>query len=230
MAKVVVSTRAFQSKDVSLLMRKKLGKLLYRQTVDRFIQGGDDEIRFVPLARKRPDGTMTNVLHPTGKHLLSHLGYDFDARTVSVKTEGPGAAHLQKGTVGKFAPGVGQGTMPTIKPVYAKALFIPISPKAAAMTSRDRLGGADVVAIREKIKSLRAKTGKQAARSLAAAQDKLEAAKQAAKGNGLIRGKDFVFASKVDLPPRPFLRISRKNRAEIARVLSGKPPEAPYVR
>jgi hypothetical protein len=37
----------------------------------------------------------------------------------------------------------------------------------------------------------------------------------------LKKGEDFIFVSKVDLPPRPFLRVSRRNAEEIGELLAG---------
>jgi phage gpG-like protein len=101
----------------------------------------------------------------------------------------------QFGTVGADAPDVGQGTLPTIKPVRAKALFIPLTPRAQ--------------------KSVRVASGPKITR----------------RGSGrnkagpvmfdLVPGVDFIFLKKVDIPPRPFLRVSRKNAEEIAELFEG---------
>ena len=224
MVKVTFDISAMTSQARLRLVREQVGKALYRQSFDRILKGGDDEVTFVPLRFHRPDGSSDHVLNHTGQHLLAHMDYDYDANSVSVFTQAPGARVMQLGTVGKSAPGVGQGILPTIKPVYAKALFIPISVKAASMTSRDRNGGADVVKLRQEIKDLRGKKGKQAANMLARRVDKLEKVKEAQKGSGLVKGVDFIFAQKVDLPPRPFLRMGKSDVKELGEVFAGHRP------
>jgi phage gpG-like protein len=206
------------------LVREAVGKALYRQSVDRILTGGDDEITFVPLRFSRPDGSTGKVLHPTGKHLLDHMDYNYDATSAWVETQGPGARVHQLGTIGKSAPGIGQGELPTIKPVFAKALFIPLSVKAASMTSRDRNMGVDARAARETIKKLAGKTDKKSRDRRDREQAKLDQLKSDRAGSGLEYGRDFLLLQKVDLPPRPYFRLSKKNGEELARVVQGLRP------
>lgn len=274
MPRVVVDLTPFHSPERFRLVREAIGKALYRQSMDRMLKGGDDEITFVPLRFPRPDGSVDHIMNPTGKHLAAHMDYDTDPKSAWVRTEAPGAKTLLLGTVGKSAPGVGQGTEPTIRPIFAKALFIPLSVKAAEMTSRDRNAGIDVAGLRKEIKELRgrlshktgdmkvikqiqdeikgiqrnkpmravhrlavmqkrkqiaaikATTGKSVQTALNNRMDKLEKLKEHRTSLGLERGKDFIFASKVDLPPRPYFRVSQSNAAEFAGIVAGAPPKA----
>ena len=228
MTRLVIDLTPLKSPGFIRALKERLGMLLRAQSHTRLMKGGDDELTFAPLKFPRPDGSQNNPLMHTGKHLDDHLEYGHDATGVWVKTEGPGAAVQQEGTVGASAAGVGAGKRPTIKPVYAKALFIPLTMKAEDLTSRQRSGASDTVmgvqAERERLKELqgRARKDKRNADAIAKQEARVAEAVANRKALGLIWGVDYVWASKVDIPPRPFLRISAGNAKEIAQVVEGK--------
>lgn len=95
------------------------------------------------------------------------------------------------------------GILPDIVPVHAKALFIPLT----------QLG-------KESYEAMKGRSPK--ARTIYAGISHVEPASQdptAAAGPGMgtaVYGKDFIFLSKVALPPRPQLPTSDHERAELA--------------
>lgn len=187
--------RAFNRQTFNRL-KKRIGILLMEQTIDRIESGGDDEIAFKKLPRDRPNGSKDRPLYDTGSHLLDSITYGTEADGPWVGTTWEGARVHQFGTVGAGADGVGQGTLPTIKPVRAKALFIPLTTRAQ--------------------KSVRVKSGPKIVRQ----------GTRKKKGKlvnfDLVPGVDFIFLKKADIPPRPFLRVSRKNAEEIAELFEGE--------
>ena len=231
MIRVTVDLSPFGSPGFMRVLKELIADLLKHQTISRLLKGGDDELTFAPLKFPRVDGSQNRPLVGPGEGLRKHLATGWDSTGVYVKTEGPGAAVHQEGTVGASAPGIGAGKRPTIKPVYAKALFIPLTMKAAKMTRDERNaggpGGPGIVEARERLKELKGRERKDARNKAAIekAHAALREAIAARNAMGLIRGKDFVFASKVDIPPRPFLRISKGNAKDIAQVFAGGTPK-----
>jgi phage gpG-like protein len=177
-------------------IKRQIAILLQEQTIDRIEASGDDEIQFKSLPRDRPNGSRTRPLYDTGSHLLDSITNGVDADGAWVGSTFEGAKIHQFGTVGADSPEIGPGTLPTIRPVRAKALFIPLTPRAQ--------------------KSVRVASGPKITR----------------KGSGrnkkgpvmfdLVPGVDFIFLKKSDVPPRPFLRVSRKNAEEIAELFEGE--------
>jgi phage gpG-like protein len=174
---------------------KRVSKLLMEQTLDRIESGGDDEITFEPLKFDRPNGSRDRPLWGNGSHLHSSItsGVDEDGPWVGSTFEG--ANVHQFGTVGGSSRDSGSGTLPTIKPKRAKALFIPLTSRAQKSVRTTDMG-------RVLRKSKRKRKGVMVMEDLK-------------------KGEDFIFVSKVDLPPRPFLRVSRRNAEEIGELLAG---------
>lgn len=178
-------------------VRRKWAALLEKRVLDRIEEGGDDEVRFAPLGFDRVDKSRARPLYHTGSHLHTSITSGTTADSAWVGSSMRGSRALQFGTVGKKADGVGQGKLPTIVPRNAKALFIPLTPRAAASV---RVAGPPVRRVFRK------------------------------KGRGkapptvvdLQRGVDFLLVSKVDLPPRPFLRLSASDKQALADILRGK--------
>jgi phage gpG-like protein len=185
------------SKEALHRLKERIGRELKRQTLDRIRHGGDDEIKFAPLDFARPMGGKGSPLFATGRHLYRSIAYGLDSESVWVGSNFIGARVHQYGTVGKSSPGVGQGRLPSIVPVRAKALFIPLSRMGAGRTAlRETPGGNKRFALRRR------------------------------KGEdtdvGLKQGKDFLLLQKVDIRPRPFLRMSRQNVQDLVAIMGGK--------
>ncbi len=195
--------RGVTGKSGRATIMKRVAILLQEQTLDRIESGGDDEIRFEPLKFDRPDGSRDRPLWKNGSHLHSSITHGTEGSGVAwVGSTMKGSAVLLLGTVGKRAEGVGQGVKRTIEPKNAKALFIPLSVRAQnAVRIGGKVGARRVVGT---------KGGK---------------AKKGRRGNQFVdlkKGEDFILVSKVDLPPRPFLRLSKGNLAEIVASIEGK--------
>lgn len=177
-------------------IKAKMAILLQEQTIDRIEASGDDEIQFKPLPRDRPNGSRTRPLFDTGSHILDSITNGVDPDGAWVGSSFDGAPIHQFGTVGADSPDVGTGTLPTIRPVRAKALFIPLTPRAQ--------------------KSVRVPSGPKMVR---------KGSKKGKTGPvmfDLVPGVDFIFLKKSDVPPRPFLRVSRRNAEEIAELFEGE--------
>lgn len=178
-------------------IRKRWAAILLEQVLDRIENGGDEEIRFAPLAFNRIDGSKDRPLYRNGSHLHTSITSGVSGNAVWCGSTMKGSRVLQRGTKGKSAEGVGQGKNPTIVPVRAKALFIPLTARAQNSV---RVHGPPVRRIVKP--SFRTKKPKPVGE--------------------LVRGEDFILVSKVDLPPRPFLRLTKANKQELADVLRGK--------
>lgn len=185
---------ALTGKGMKIRM-KRMAVLVQERVIDRIEKGGDDEITFARLDFKRTSGDSENPLYSTGSHLMSSITHGIGGRGFWVGSTMKGSPVLQHGTVGKTSPGVGRGTMPTIRPKTAKALFIPLTPRAAkSVITLSQIG-------KKVRKGLGRKKGK-----------KVE--------TDLKQGKDFVFVSKADIRPRPFLRLSVKDMKELAKIMA----------
>ena len=176
-------------------IKKKIAVLLQEQTIDRIESSGDDEIQFKPLPRDRPNGSRGRPLWDTGSHILDSITSGVDADGAWVGSTFEGSNIHQFGTVGADSPEVGQGTLPTIRPVRAKALFIPLTVRAQ--------------------KSVRVSSGPKIVRRGSTRN------RTGPVMFDLVAGVDFIFLKKADIPPRPFLRVSRKNAEEIADLFKG---------
>jgi hypothetical protein len=120
---------AFQK--AKLRARKELmAAALLRQVQNRIKNGGDEEYLFPALDFPRPDGSTNNPLYHTGKHLLESLKTFVTTEAFGLKSRFKGAEVLNKGTVGKG------GTLPTIRPTDASALFIPLTSKGEKLGSK----------------------------------------------------------------------------------------------
>jgi len=190
-----VDVQSALNRDTIRRIKAQMAFLLQEQTNDRIETSGDDEISFETLPRDRPNGSRDRPLYDTGSHLLDSITHGVDADGAWVGSTFQGAKIHQFGTVGARAADVGQGTLPTIRPVRAKALFIPLTTRAQ--------------------KSVRVGSGPKITRM----------GSRKAKGTNvmfdLVPGVDFIFLKKADIPPRPFLRVSRKNAEEIAELFEG---------
>ena len=120
---------AFQKKRLRA-KKELMAQALLRQTQNRVRNGGDEEYRFPALDFPRPDGTTANPLFRTGKHLLESLKAFVMTESFGLKSRFKGADVLNKGTVGKG------GTLPTIRPTNATALFIPLTSKGEKAGSK----------------------------------------------------------------------------------------------
>lgn len=170
---------------------KQIAILLQEQTIDRIEQGGDDEITFAPLDFPRPTGETDNPLFSTGIHLRDSITHGVDHDGPWVGSTFIGSAILQFGTKGKG------GKLPTIVPKTAKALFIPLTTKAAkSVRVKEMAAGGD-------IKKLRKTPSRRDGRNV---------------NVDLIKGEDFLLLQKVDIRPREYLRMSAKNLEEIIEV------------
>ncbi len=184
--------------DALKRVRAKWAQLLEEQVLDRIETGGDDEIRFAPLGFSRADKSRDRPLWHNGSHLHTSITSGVSGNSAWVGSTMRGSKALQRGTRGKRAEGVGQGTLPTIVPVKAGALFIPISVRAQ---NSIRVQGPPV-------RRMGVAKGKKGRKPMPLVD--------------LREGEDFILVKKVDLPPRPFLRLSKRNREELADVLRGK--------
>jgi hypothetical protein len=224
--RVYINIRDLFSGDRMAGVKHRMGEVLVRQTQDRLRNGGDDEVKFSPLDFPRPDGTTDHPLFHGGGYLLDHISAAFNRHSVFCGSEQEGSRVLLLGTEGKFGVGpdgsMVRGKLPTIKPVHAKALFIPLTARAAGMTSRERnTGRVAYQHAKAKLESLKAqqsaRPNKAKARMIANwAAKKKEAWTQMKKSNTLEQGKDFLLLKKVDIRPRPFLRMSKTGMLEVA--------------
>lgn len=164
---------------------KKLGLLLQEQTIRRIREGKDDEITFKPLDFVRPDGSKDRPLFDTGHHLIDSITHGVDDDGAWVGSNFVGAAVHQQGTTGKG------GTKKTIKPVRAKALFIPRSREAARSVPETKAG-----------KKVRVVAKKSQGRTI----------------KKTVKRQDFLLVGKVDINARPFLRLSKGNLEEVTRL------------
>ncbi len=189
-AVVQIDLKGVFKRQATQRRKRRIGQIMLEQVIDRVESGGDEEEKFAPLDFTRPNGSKDNPLNDTGTHLLRSLAYGFDEKGVWVGSNFIGAAIQNLGTVGKG------GTLPTIRPVIADALFLPLTPRAAksvlqfgwSMSERRRVG-------------LQKKKGKRVATTLE-------------------KGVDFKFISKADIRPRRFLKLTEANKAEIRDVFA----------
>lgn len=151
-----------------------VGTLLTQQVKERFkTQGKSGNV--VWPSKKISDGR--SILTGRSAGLLNSFMYVREGRTrVSVLSSLPYAKVHQLGTWGKG------GQLPTIRPVRAKMLFIPLNDRAASSVAIQR---AVVIGGRGTFRRMRVAT----------------------RGgpSPLKFGRDFVFAKKVDIPARPML-------------------------
>lgn len=177
-------------------IRKRWAAILQKSVLDRIENGGDEEVRFAPLAFQRIDKSRDRPLYRNGSHLHTSITSGVDGDAAWVGSTMRGAKALQMGTIGKRAPGVGRGLLPTIVPRNAKALFIPLTARAQNSV---RVPGPRRMGLPGKSRS-----------------------KKKLPLIDLQAGVDFILVSKVDLPPRPFLRLSKADKEDLAGVLKGK--------
>ena len=194
-----------------------IGRLMVQQVRDRFAsQGASGGVKW---PNKRFDDGRA-VLTGRMSTLLKSFTYAIEqTETRAVirlfSTEWYGIVH-QLGTVGKG------GKLKTIVPKRAKALFIPLTDRAKTST---RYGGKEAVEYRQKTRmdatggAVRAATTGRVLRS---------GVRSALKPGKFVDGKlcvqnrdgewepghpDFIFARKVDIPPRPMLPTSKGEQA-----------------
>lgn len=107
--------------------------VLLRQVQDRIRSGGDEEYTFPPLDFARPDGSRGRPLYQNGKLLLDSMKPFVTEQNFGVSSNFIGARVQLRGTVGKG------GTLPTIVPRNAKALYLPLSPAGQQATNGGRV-------------------------------------------------------------------------------------------
>lgn len=161
---------------------ERVAVLLNEQVQERFdTQGASGG---TPWPAKRDGGPALIGIDKTYRNYA-------DERSATVAATHSFAAVHHKGTVGKG------GSEPTIKPVRAKALFIPLTDRARAAYDASRGGGDRPLRVVRSLDGTRLEPVNHSSTAF----------------EGLIRGVDFIFASKVDLPPRPQLPTSAPERA-----------------
>lgn len=155
----------------------RVSALLHAQVGERFTtQGASGGVAWPPRWLGRP----------ASNHLLGTFEATATDDAAQVASGAPGARVQQLGTVGKG------GVLPDIRPVRAKALFVPISDRARQQGPTPMIPSA---------RSMRLKQ----------------------QSAGLVRGKivdgkvqppnaDYVFLSRVKIPPRPMLPDSQRER------------------
>jgi phage gpG-like protein len=152
-----------------------LGLYLVQQVKDRFrSQGASGGRPWLPKRRQDGRAVLTGRI---GRLLNSFAHAIVGKSSVAVFSDTPYAKVHQLGTVGKG------GTLPTIYPRRARALWIPLTDAAARMGPTRMVVG---------------RGGFRGAKS------------------ALVAGKDFIFAKKVDIPPRRMLPESRNEQANQA--------------
>ena len=161
-----------------------MGTLLVQQVKERFkTQGKSANIGWP--SKRISDGR--SILTGRSAGLLNSFTWIQEgAKRVSVLSTAPYAFVHQLGTIGKG------GTLPTVRPVRAKALFIPLNDRAASSTLVRT-----AVVIDNQARGFR----------------KLRVATRGGPAP-LKYGRDFVLAKKVDIPPRPMLPDSDHERRD----------------
>ncbi len=167
--------------------KDRMVAVLLDQTKRRLMDGADEDGPLPPLDFPRLDGSTNNPLNRTGANILNTLTHAVTANSFWVGSRFIGARVHQYGTVGKG------GLLPSIRPVRAKALFIPMSHRGA---KSDIFNTPDATPEHPR-RMVKVKRG------------------------GLIRfqqlkqGKDFMLLQKVDIRPRRFLKLTGAGRREL---------------
>lgn len=212
------AAEAFITGEVPQPAADALGMFLEQQVKDRFrTQGASSG---TPWKKKRNDDGRATLTGRTGNLLRSFhhkSGMQDGKMTVSVYSDELYAFVHQNGTIGAG------GTLPDIKPVKAKALFIPLTDRAAssqrvegapAATFRRRMGMGAGGPIRiaskgrkvlSKIPEERANKTKVFASLKQGRIHKGQLQVKDAKGEWIPGRPDFIFLKVVKIPPRPML-------------------------
>lgn len=199
---------------------RALGMLLVQQVKDRFRTHGRSgsvqwRRKWIEDGRELMIGS--GSLLDSWSYMITPYGAD--KYRITVYSSAPYAITHEFGTVGKG------GSLPTIRPVKAKALFIPISDRAKASM---RLTGKEAV-------FARGVYGKDPMpRPIHVATTGSKPSQYSGLGSPLKRGRivkgamevwdeeegeykpgkpDFIFLKKVDIPPRPMLPTSHREQA-----------------
>ena len=159
--------------------KRRMAQAMLDQVQRRLHNGGDEDGPLAPLDFPRIDGTTANPLLRTGANLANTLTHGTGPKTFFVGSRFIGARVHQYGTIGKG------GLLPSIVPVRAKALFVPMS----------KYGAKSVLEGGERV--YKTKSG---------------------KAKELRQHKDFRFLQKVDIRPRPYLRLTAADRRELVAV------------
>lgn len=198
-----------QLEDATMEDARALGKMVVEQVRARFrTQGKSGGVYWPP---SRPFGSKRSTRALAG--LEKTWKYEISKRRggvieVEVFTDSIEAATNHFGTVGKG------GELPTIRPVKAKALFIPISDRAK---NSMKLSGKDAVFFRRQFglpetrRGIRVGTAKSGVFNLIQGRIKDgELMIQNEDGEWVPGQADFIFLKKVDLPPRPQIPDSER--------------------
>ena len=208
---------------------KRMGLFLVQQVRERFQTAGKSGGVIWPEKVRKAWGADDGRAILTGQSagLLGSFQWqgqvNSDGFEVSVFTPVPYAKVHQEGTQGKG------GALPTIKPVKAKALFIPISERAM-VTSRHEGGEAAYIRsgygmapttspIRMATRGKKIEKGEGAGLFKPLKAGKLEDGrlwKRDRYGDWVVGTPDFIFLSKVDIPPRPMLPNGRQEKSDQA--------------
>jgi phage gpG-like protein len=185
--------------------KKAAAAELLDQVQNRIEAGGDEEYSFPPLDFARPDGTKDKPLHDTGKHLMDSLTSFVDDKGFGVSSNFIGAAVQQLGTAKKG------GELAPIRPVTAKALFIPLTRRAQQSVLQFGTRMSD----RRRASIVRRK-GQRVAQTLQqlGGPEVNPGAKKPTKA-------DFIFVQEVNIRARQFLRISAVGMQKLVAILRG---------
>lgn len=159
--------------------RERMAVILLNQVQERIVNGGDEEGAFAPLDFPRPNGSSANPLYDTGEHILRSLSSGTAEDEIHVGSNFIGMRVQALGTEGKG------GKLPTIRPVTAGGLFIPLSP----------LGAKSVKVAGRRYGTRRRKGVKEMV--------------------PLSPGRDFIIRDHVDIRARNPFRLTRRNIAEL---------------
>lgn len=187
--------------------KRAVGVLLVQQVKERFATQGESGGERWP--RRNPLFSMGNdraVLTGLTGELLESFRYEIDGNRIMVYSDSPYAHVHQLGTTGKG------GVLEPIKPVKAKALWIPLTEKArkASLAMRIKRDGSSMAETPFNLKRGRIYKG------MIQVLDKRY--KPPRWKAGL---PDFIFLSKVDVPPRRMLPTSdREQEAQMALIAS----------
>jgi hypothetical protein len=195
---------------------RRLGLFALQQVKQRFATHGASG--GTPWRQKRvkewgaDDGHA--VLTGDSATLLNGWGYRIEGNRIILENAAP-HAHVQQVGTAKYG-----GPIPTIRPIHAKALFIPITRRArlsARVHGWSGGGGAAIMRIATRGKKL--KTGEFAPLKKGRLHEgRLQV--QDRDGEWVDGTPDFIFLKKVDIPPRPMLPNSPAEQAEQRRMVT----------
>lgn len=208
---------------------KAIGFFLVQQVRERFRTHGQSGGVVWPEKRRKAWGADDGraIMTGTGTHLQDSFHQTAEVQPgkmeITVQTDVPWAKMHEYGTIGASPP----GTLPTIKPVKAKALFIPISNRAMVTERHEGAKAAHIRNVYGKAKlegPMRVATrgkkleGGEFAELKAGKLENGRLMKRGRKSKKFPKGEwvpgtpDFIFLTKSDIPPRPMLPKSPREQ------------------